>query len=236
MKLIDAQKALRRYATHSKAQSSNRFFKTGPGEYSEGDLFIGVSAQNLREIARQYQDLSSLNIQRLLESSIHEDRALGASILVRQYENTSTVSQKKKIFQTYLKFRKGVNNWDLVDMSAAAILGDFAFQTQNDQWIWKLARSKRHWDKRMAMVSTLALIRKNQLDLTFQLAQYFLGEEEDLMHKATGWMLRETGKRDVKRLKSFIRRWGSQMPRTMLRYAIERFPAPERKKILLQTR
>lgn len=234
--MIAAQRKLRQKASSKKAAGFQRFFKTGPGEYGEGDYFIGTSVPQTRSVAREFVHLGEKEIRILLKSKIHEDRLMGLMILVEQYKKTKDLKAKNKIAQFYLKTRQGVNNWDLVDLSAYKILGEHCLLTADDQILYRLSKSKRHWDKRMAMVSSFAFIRKGKVDLTYRLAKSFLGESEDLMHKAVGWMLREAGKRDVVKLKKFIRLNGKKMPRTMLRYSIEKFSSQERKKILIETR
>jgi len=234
--LIPQQIELRKKAKNEKKDLFQNFFKTGPGQYGEGDIFIGVTVPDMRVIAKKYADTNIKDIDILLQSEIHEDRLLGLTILVIQYEKTKDLSQKKKIVQFYLKKTKRINNWDLVDLSAYKILGDYCFLTNNYSTLVKLSKSKWHWDRRISIVSTLRPIQRKKTDVTFNMAPKFLTETEDLMHKATGWMLREAGKKNFLELKKFITRFGKKMPRTMLRYAIEKFPENERKRILIETR
>jgi len=234
--LIPQQIELRKKAKNEKKDLFQNFFKTGPGQYGEGDIFIGVTVPDMRVIAKKYADTNIKDIDILLQSEIHEDRLLGLTILVIQYEKTKNLSQKKKIVQFYLKKTKRINNWDLVDLSAYKILGDYCFLTNNYSTLVKLSKSKWHWDRRISIVSTLRPIQRKKTDVTFKMAPKFLTETEDLMHKATGWMLREAGKKNFLELKKFITRFGKKMPRTMLRYAIEKFPENERKRILSETR
>ncbi|MFN3698000.1 MAG: DNA alkylation repair protein [Pseudobdellovibrio sp.] len=234
--LIPQQIELRKKAKNEKKDLFQNFFKTGPGQYGEGDIFIGVTVPDMRVIAKKYADTNIKDIDILLQSEIHEDRLLGLTILVIQYEKTKDLSQKKKIVQFYLKKTKRINNWDLVDLSAYKILGDYCFLTNNYSTLVKLSKSKWHWDRRISIVSTLRPIQRKKTDVTFKMAPKFLTETEDLMHKATGWMLREAGKKNFLELKKFITRFGKKMPRTMLRYAIEKFPENERKRILIETR
>ncbi|MES2801973.1 MAG: DNA alkylation repair protein [Bdellovibrionota bacterium] len=234
--LNSAQKALRKIANPRRVKALLYFYKTGPGQYGEGDRFIGVDVPSNRAIAMKFLTISSNDISQLLHSPIHEDRALGLHILVENYRRTKDLKNKKAIVSLYLKHKKFVNNWDLVDMSAHKIVGNYCHLIKDVSILEKLSQSKAHWDKRIAMVGTFALIREQDLDLTFKLAQKFLTEKEDLMHKACGWMIREAGKRDQKRLLTFIERHGKKMPRMMLRYAIEKLAPDHRKNILLKTK
>lgn len=233
--LHPAQIALRKKASPQRARTSMRFFKTGPGEYGEGDVFIGVTVPDTRRVCKEFSNLKQREILNILTSKIHEDRLLGLLIIVENYSRSKDWASKVDWLNFYLSNRKAVNNWDLVDVTAYKILGDFCFSAEDDSQIWKLSNSNRHWDRRMAIIASFAYIRNSQTHLTFELANKFLGETEDLMHKATGWMLREAGKKNLKALKSFIAQNGNKMPRTMLRYAIERFPHTERRRILKQT-
>lgn len=172
----------------------------------------------------------------LLKSKYHEERALGLKILVEIYKKHKLIKDKEKIVKFYLSNTKSINNWDLVDMSAYKIIGDFCFITNNTSIIKKLSKSSIHWEKRIAIVSTYILIKNKKVKLTFELSKLFLKEKEDLMHKACGWMLREAGKIDISSLKKFIKTYGKLMPRTMLRYSIEKFPESERPVILSSTK
>ena len=234
--LLEPQKALRKLATPHKAAQQRRFFKTGPGQYGEGDVFIGVTVPEIRSISKQFKETDFKSIEQILKSEVHEDRLLGLLLLVHKFNTSKTPTHKKEVVDFYLQNKFAINNWDLVDVTVHKILGDYCFEQNNFQILENLSNSSEHWSKRMAMVSTFALIRRSKLDLTFQFAEKFLVEEEDLMHKATGWMLREAGKKDVSKLKEFISRFGAVMPRTMLRYSIEKFPEKERKKILRETK
>lgn len=236
MKLNKPQKALRKIAKPHRVEALKYFFKTGPGQYGEGDQFIGISVPENRKVAQQFLDATTAEVSQLFKSPIHEDRLLALHILTEKYKKTKDLKIKKQIVGVYLKHKKHVNNWDLVDTSAAKILGDYCYLTKNHSYLIKLSKSKHHWDKRISIVGTYALIRNGQLDLTFTFAKQFLFESEDLMHKATGWMLREAGKKDIKKLLSFIDSHGHNMPRTMLRYSIEKLTPEHRKKILLNTK
>lgn len=233
--MLKVQSRLRKLANKKRAKDLSRFFKTGPGMYGEGDLFLGcTNSAELREIAKENLNISFKDLSLLLKSPYHEERMLAVAILVLKFRDKN--SNQKEIVDFYLKNRSGLNNWDLVDASAYNILGTYLQNQDSVVMIKSLARSSRHWDKRIAMVSSLAFIRAGKLDLTYALAEGFLEETEDLMHKATGWMLREAGKRDPQRLLKFIKTLGKKMPRTMLRYSIEKFSPKVRKEILKSTK
>lgn len=235
-KINPAQIALRKVANPKRIDALKYFFKTDPGEYGEGDEFIGVTVPATRHVALKFLAISDKDLSQLLQSPVHEDRALGLHILVEKYRKTKDLKTRKVLVSFYLKHRKFVNNWDLVDMSCYKILGHYCHLIKDHSLLIKLSNSKTHWDKRIAMVGTMALIREHDLDLTFQFAEKFLNEKEDLMHKASGWLLREAGKKDTKRLLKFIERFGKKMPRTMLRYSIEKLAPAHRKKILTTTK
>jgi 3-methyladenine DNA glycosylase AlkD len=218
--------ALRALSRPESIAGANRFFKTGPGEYGEGDQFLGISVPEMRRISRQADALPQPDVLALLRSPIHEERLLALYLLVRRYERGDEAA-RGKIVRLYLRYRKYVNNWDLVDTSAPGILG--AWLVSHDRSVLdELILSAQLWDRRMAMVSTLTLIRTGEIEPTFQLAAQLLSDPHDLMHKAAGWMLREAGKKDVPALHRFLALHAPAMPRTMLRYAIERFPPQER--------
>lgn len=235
-KFTPAQTALRKVANPKRIEALKYFFKTGPGEYGEGDEFIGVTVPANRHVALKFLDISDKDLSQILHSPVHEDRALALHILTEKYRRTKHLKNRKALVSFYLKHRKFVNNWDLVDMSCYKILGHYCHLIKDHSLLIKLSNSKIHWDKRIAMVATLALIREHDVDLTFKFAKKFLNEKEDLMHKATGWMLREAGKKDLKKLLAFIEVNGKKMPRTMLRYSIEKLSGDHRKKILLTTK
>jgi 3-methyladenine DNA glycosylase AlkD len=235
--MLPAQKHLRKFASKSRAKAMLPFYKTGVGQYGEGDKFLGISVPTVRAVAKNYRDLSLEQLRVILESPLHEERLMALVIVNFQYAKArGNQKLKQKIFNFYLKNRRAINNWDLVDVSAPLIPGDFFLITGNTKRLWTLAKSKRHWDRRIAMLSTFAFIRKGELDLVWKMAKLFLNDKEDLMHKATGWMLREAGKRDVKALRTFISLHGTRMPRTMLRYSIEKLSPQERSKILQSTK
>jgi 3-methyladenine DNA glycosylase AlkD len=216
------------------ASSLAGFFKTGPGGYSEGDRFLGVRIPDIRKIARSAAALPTADILPLLHSEWHEERVLALLILVRQFE-IGDERTKRSLFNLYLGETRWINNWDLVDLSAYQIVG--ARLVGRPRTILRqLARSDVLWERRIAVVSTYAFIRTGDLDDTFELSERLLGDPHDLMHKACGWMLREAGKRDRPALETFLNRHATAMPRTMLRYAIEKFPEAERQAILARSR
>ena len=210
---------------------SMRFFKTGKGHYGEGDQFIGVTVPDTRFVAKKFTHLPLSEIQTLLDSPIHEERLLGLLILVGQYQKGGEKTQKQ-IFGFYLKNTGRVNNWDLVDLPADKIVGAHLEKETNRKLLDTLSRSPNLWKKRIAIVSTFHFIRKKQFRDTFRITDALMRDPHDLLHKACGWMLREVGKRDEKALKSFLHTRYLKMPRTMLRYSIERFSPAERKKYM----
>lgn len=214
---------LRSHSDEEKKVVLPRFFKTGKGEYGEGDRFIGVIVPNTRKVAREYASVSWEVIEALLESEWHECRLCALLILVERYKK-----HPEETVRFYLENTRGINNWDLVDLSAPYILGRYLTQHEDRSVLYALAGSENMWEQRIAVVSTLALIRDNQFDDTMKLAEKFMGTKHDLMQKATGWMLREVGKRDERTLTDFLDRHCLQMPRTMLRYAIEKLTPEQR--------
>ncbi len=222
-------------SSEARANITKRFFKTEKGGYAYGDIFIGVRVPDVRKIALKFKETPLNEVIPFFKSDVHEERLLALIFLVEQYKKSKPLA-RKKIVRLYLKHRLAVNNWDLVDLSSPYILGAHAFETGSVQLLEKLLRSKRQWDRRISIVSTWFLIRQGQTEMTFLFASRLLSDKEDLMHKATGWMLREAGKKDIIGLKKFLLQYGKKMPRTMLRYAIEKFNPNERKKILLLTK
>jgi 3-methyladenine DNA glycosylase AlkD len=226
----DAQRTLRQCASPAKAKILRAFFKTGAGQYGEGDIFIGVKVPEIRAISRRFKDLDLKTILKILHSPVHEDRLLALLILIKQYQ-TGTISTQRIIVKLYLKHTLYINNWDLVDLTAPKIIGDW-LKNKDRGLLNKLAHSKNMWERRIAIVATHAFIREEQFIDTFRIAQTLMHDKEDLIHKATGWMLREAGKRNMSVLKKFLNSRHTFMPRTMLRYAIERFPDQERQTYL----
>lgn len=236
MKLHLAQKTLRKYSSAQRAAATMRFFKTERGAYGHGDLFIGVTVPNSRKVAKQFRGMELTEVSGMLRSPIHEDRLLALLILVDGYQKPQNEQSRSEIADFYMQNRAAINNWDLVDLSAYKILGQHCLDNGETKTLRSLAKSSHHWDRRMAMVATFAFIRDEKTKIVYELAKQFLADEQDLMHKATGWMLREAGKRNSAELREFIRKFGAKMPRTMLRYAIEKFGQAERRKILDSTR
>ena len=220
-------KELRAYSDDEKKAVLPRFFKTGKGEYGEGDRFLGVIVPNTRKVAKNHKDSPYIVIEMLLESEWHECRLCALLMLIEKYRK-----EPDEAVHFYLTHTKGINNWDLVDLSAPYILGDYLKDKTDRNVLYDLAGSSVMWERRIAVVSTLMLIRDGQLDDTFRLAEMLIDSRHDLMQKSIGWMLREVGKRDKGLLVQFIEKHKHEMPRTMLRYAIEKFPEPERREFM----
>jgi 3-methyladenine DNA glycosylase AlkD len=228
VKADDVRAELSRHADAARAKTSASFFKTGPGEYGEGDRFLGIKVPVQRTIARRFRMLPLAQVRALLRSEIHEERLTSLLILVLQYER-GTPEEKEARVAFYLENAKRVNNWDLVDSSARYILGDHLL-ARDRAVLRRLARSKDLWERRIAVVATHAFISAGESKDTFQLAEMLLEDDHDLMHKAIGWMLREVGKHvSMDTLRTFLEAHSTRMPRTMLRYAIEHFPEKERR-------
>lgn len=229
MTASQVSQALKAIATPEKAKASAWFFKSGPGQYGEGDKFLGVTVPEQRKIARQFKDLSLPETKKLLHSKIHEERLTALLILVAQYARGDEPG-KQKIFDFYLENLSQVNNWDLVDSSAHLIVGP---QISDQKLLVKLAKSKDLWERRVAIIATFARMRQGNCDWSIEISKLLLNDEHDLIHKAVGWVLREVGKNcgeDI--LENFLKEHYKTMPRTMLRYAIEKFPEPKRKAYL----
>jgi len=230
------EKVLKQNSDKEKAQLLQRFFKTGVGQYGEGDVFLGIVVPKSRQIAKQFSSISFEEIQYLLNSEIHEKRLIALLILIEQYNNKpfkQKVSKpnQKIIFDFYLKNTKNINNWDLVDLSAPNIVGDFLLN-KNRKVLYKLAKSKNLWEKRIAVISTFKFIRQDDFKDSLKISEILLKDKHDLIHKAVGWMLREIGKRNQKVEEKFLKKYYKKIPRTTLRYAIERFEEVKRKKYL----
>jgi 3-methyladenine DNA glycosylase AlkD len=230
MKLTELKKALREAARPGDADFLKRFFKTGPGQYGEGDVFIGVRAPVFRKLAKDADELPMDDVLTLLASKYHEERTLALSILVHRFERGSE-KERQEIFKIYLREKKGINNWDLVDISAPKIVGAWLLDKPREV-LSELVDSKNIWDRRIAVLATLTFIRDGQFADTIQFCERLLGEKHDLMHKACGWMLREVGKRDEAVLRKFLDQHAARMPRTMLRYSIERLAPKDRQKYM----
>lgn len=220
---------LKKASNSEKAHLLQRFFKTGKGEYAEGDVFLGVVVPETRKIAIKHRDISLKDVESLLKSKIHEERLCALLLLVHNYQRQP--EKRNEIFDFYLKNTKYINNWDLVDLSAHKIVG--AYLTDKDKSVlYKLVRSDNLWERRIAIISTFNFIRDNKFSDSIKIAEILLKDKHDLIHKAVGWMLREVGKKDISVLESFLKKHYKFMPRTMLRYAIEKFPEKQRKAYL----
>ena len=222
---------LRQAADPDKAANLRRFFKTGPGEYGEGDVFLGIMVPVIRKLVKKYADLPLTQVQRSLHSKYHEERLLALLILVRKFER-GRAADRRKIFDLYLGETGRINNWDLVDLSAPRIVGAYLLERPKDP-LYRLAGSDDLWERRIAVLATFAEISVGRPDTALKIAGRSLSDDQDLIHKAVGWMLREVGKRCSQRaLTDFLDRHAARMPRTMLRYAIERLPTATRRHYL----
>ncbi len=227
MSLTEIRKAISKQKNPAQAIILQRFFKTEKGDYGEGDIFYGIKVPEQRKIAKQFKDLSLDELKTLLTSKIHEERLIAAFILVDKFK-TGDEKKKKIIFNFYLKNRKGINNWDLVDLSAPKIVGTYLIDKEKDL-LYKFARSEDLWEKRISIISTQTFIREHFFEDTLNISKILLNDKHDLIHKAVGWMLREVGNRDLETEEEFLKKHYKIMPRTMLRYAIEKFPEKKRK-------
>lgn len=206
------------------------FFKTGPGEYGEGDIFLGITVPEVRKTATKFNELKFSDVKKLLGSKIHEERLTALLILVHNF-NIGNEAERNKIFKFYLANTKNINNWDLVDLSAHKIVGEHILDRSRNI-LYKLARSKKLWEKRISIISTFAFIRDNELKDSLKISEILLNDDHDLIHKAVGWVLREVGKKSLATEEKFLKKHYKKMPRTMLRYAIEKFPEKKRKAYL----
>ena len=228
--LENLRKKLRKLGSPQKAKVYGVFFKTGPGQYGEGDQFLGVTVPEQRQVARAFKDLPLADLKKLLHSKIHEERLTALLILVSQYQSADEAG-KKKIYSFYLANAKRVNNWDLVDSSAHHIVGHF-LSNKNSAVLDQLSRSKNLWERRISIVATWHGIRNGNVKDVIRISGKLLNDDHDLIHKAVGWMLREAGKRNPSALENFLAKHHHKMPRTMLRYSIEKFPEKKRKQYL----
>ena len=233
MSCTNIKSDLKKLANPEKAKAWQRFYKTGKDQYAEGDVFLGISVPEQRKIAKgYYKNIPLKEVEQLLESEIHEHRLTALIILVEKYKKAKKDNlQKRQIFEFYLKNTKKINNWDLVDLSAPNIVGDFSLK-DGTHIIRFLAKSDNLWEKRIAILATFAFIKKRNFGESLFIADALMNDEHDLIHKAVGWMLREVGKRNLPVLELFLSTRYKQMPRTMLRYAVEKFPEEKRKKYL----
>jgi 3-methyladenine DNA glycosylase AlkD len=233
MTALDVQKRLRSLGDPQAAKASARYFKTGSGQYGEGDVFLGLRASVMHGLAKEYHALPIDELTVLLRSPIHEDRLLALLILVRRVSRADKAT-KKQVYKLYLAHTRYINNWDLVDASAREIVGGY-LADKSRKPLDRLATSKSLWERRISIIATHHFIRQDDFADTIRIAGRLLTDREDLIHKAVGWMLREVGKRHQPALEAFLRRHGRTMPRTALRYAIERLPDEMRRAFLLGT-
>ncbi len=221
---------LKALANPQKAKLLQRFFKTGKGQYGEGDIFLGIMVPQSRNLAKKYSNLPFEEIKRLLESRFHEERLVALLILVHNYKKSSE-ENKEKIFNFYIENTKYINNWDIVDLSAHKIIGNH-LKDKDKSILYKLAKSSNLWQKRISIISTFYFINNNEFQDSLNIAEILLSDSHDLIQKAVGWMLREIGKKDIQVLEQFLKKHYKKMPRTTLRYAIERFPEETRQRYL----
>jgi len=226
------KKALKKSGDKDKAIQLSRFFKTGKGEYGEGDIFIGITVPEQRRIAKLFIDTDIHEIGLLLDDPVHECRLTALLILIEKYKKADD-SLKEKIVEFYLSKTSRINNWDLVDLSAPQIIGNFYYDKNRDK-LYHLAGSSNLWEQRIAVVSTYYFIKKNDFTEILAFSEMLLEHKHDLIHKSTGWMLRETGKMDISVLRAFLDKHHKVMPRTMLRYSIEKLSESERRKYMLK--
>ena len=228
---MKARDEIRALANKAIAQHSLRFFKTAKGEYAHGDIFLGVRTPQIRLIAKKHIGISTADMTTLIKSKYHEERLLGLIILVNKYSKAKDEKVRNQLYKIYVSSFKYVNNWDLVDVTCLHVIGKHLMD-RDRSILYSWAKSDDLWTKRIAIVSTHWFIRKNDLDDTFKIAEILLNDEHDLIHKAVGWMLREAGKKDLEKEEIFLKKHYKNMPRTMLRYSIEKFPEPKRQKYL----
>lgn len=218
---------LKSYSNPAKAEHSKRFFKSGPGEYGEGDMFLGITVPNQRKIAKKFKQIDLNEVQKLLQSEYHEARLTAVMLLVYKIEKADEYVFEE-VVEFYLKNLRYVNNWDIVDSSCHQILGRFLFNKERDL-LYELAHSKNLWEKRIAMITCYHFIKRDDFEDALKIAEILLNDDHDLIHKAVGWMLREIGNRNLDAETQFLDQYFKNMPRTMLRYAIEKFDEPLRK-------
>jgi 3-methyladenine DNA glycosylase AlkD len=237
MKAADVRKELKSMADPEKAAILQRFFKTGPSQYGEGDIFIGVMVPQSRRVAKKFNQLPLGEVRTLLYSRVHEERLVALLILAWRYSSASSSREKEEIVKFYLDHIKQVNNWDLVDLSAPNILGAHLVDRDGRRrLLYRLAGSENVWERRIAIVATHHFIRNGDFSDTLKIAEMLLQDRHDLIHKAVGWMLREVGKRDAAAEEEFLEKHCSVMPRTMLRYAIERLSERKRRRYMISER
>jgi 3-methyladenine DNA glycosylase AlkD len=230
MTVQDIQKRLKKLGNKRHAAISQRFFKTGPGEYGEGDVFIGIRVPILRKLVKEYLDLALKDVKTLLRSKYHEERLLSLFIMIDQFSKGDNVT-RTIIYDMYLENTGFVNNWDLVDSSAEHIVGAYLMD-RSKAVLYRLAQSEDLWERRISIMSTFHFVKRHEFSETLKISKMLLFDRQDLIHKATGWMLREIGKRHLQSEESFLKVHYKNMPRTMLRYAIEKFPEHKRQRYL----
>lgn len=230
MTLTNIRQELKKLADTEQAVQLQRFFKTGPGQYGEGDIFLGLKVPVTRAVSLKFKELDYSDLHAMLKSRIHEERLCALFILVNRFRKSSDI-EKEKIYNFYLENRKGINNWDLVDLSADKIVGGYLFN-KDLSILYNFAKSDNLWERRISILSTFYFIKKNVFLPSLQISEILLTDKHDLIHKAVGWMLREIGKRDIELLEGFLQIHYKNMPRTMLRYAIEKFPENRRQEYL----
>jgi 3-methyladenine DNA glycosylase AlkD len=220
------QSRLEELSDPAQAQFAQRFFRTGPGEYGEGDMFRGIRVPVLRKLSKAFQETPLTEVLGLLGSSFHEDRLLALLLLMHRYA-LADACERERLFEIYLANTRHINNWDLVDISAPHIPGRFLYEHERTP-LYRLVGSPSLWERRIAVIATFYFIRRGEYGETLAISELLLEDREDLIHKASGWMLREVGKRDMEAEEGFLSEHYRRMPRTMLRYAIERFPEERR--------
>ncbi len=238
MSATQVVKEIQALSNRGRAHDLQKFFQTAPGQYGEGDIFLGLTVPQVRTVAKEYKAISLDEIDVLVRSKFHEVRLCGLVILTLQYKAAKERKTKKKLFDFYMKAMTDgyINNWDLVDVTAP-IIGEYLIDSDDPYvLLYKLAKSKSLWQRRVSMVFTFAFIRSGDIEPTFEIAEKLLHDKHDLIHKAVGWALREAGKLNGIALRNFLSAHSHEMPRTMLRYSIEKFPERERKKWLLESK
>ena len=238
MSATQVVKEIQALSNRGRAHDLQKFFQTAPGQYGEGDVFLGLKVPQVRTVAKEYKAISLAEIDVLVRSKFHEVRLCGLVILTLQYKAAKERKTKKKLFDLYMKAMTDgyINNWDLVDVTAP-IIGEYLIDSDDPYvLLYKLAKSKSLWQRRVSMVFTFAFIRSGDIEPTFEIAEKLLHDKHDLIHKAVGWALREAGKLNGIALRNFLSAHSHEMPRTMLRYSIEKFPERERKKWLLESK
>ncbi len=225
--MIQIQKQIRKQSCKEYAIKCQRFFKTAPGEYGHGDIFLGIKTPEIRKLAKENIELKIIDVKKLIYSKFHEERLLGLIIIVNKYSKTKNEKVKEQLYQVYIKSFKYINNWDLVDVTCPHIIGKHLID-KDRKILYQWAKSDHLWTKRIAMISNWWFIRKNDLIDVFKMSKILISDEHDLIQKAVGWMLREAGKKDIQKLEAYLKKHSNKMPRTMLRYAIEKLPEKKR--------